>query len=266
MLRSTITLPTLTQRATTWDGRPAPRGEAKVRMDTSLRPTNSTGLRRVTETGKQSRPAGGLPRVLLVGDVRLYRELLKRAVDDAEGLEVVGTASTDVAAIAVGMFEPAVVIVDTASMRIPDGVRALKAAGPDAEIVGIGVADDDDVLVALLEAGASGYVTAEQPLRDLVAAVEAASNGELPCPPRISAALAKRIAALAARTKPDRGNGTLTARQHEIAALIAAGLSNKQIARRLLIEQATVKNHVHTILVKLGASRRDQVGERLTAH
>ena len=123
--------------------------------------------------------------------------------------------------------------------------------------------DDEDPIVALLEAGASGYVTAEQPFTDLVAAVEAAANGELPCPPRLSAALARRIAALAAEKRHELGNGTLTRRQREIATLIADGLSNKQIARRLLIEQATVKNHVHTILVKLGVSRRDQVGRRL---
>jgi DNA-binding NarL/FixJ family response regulator len=79
----------------------------------------------------------------------------------------------------------------------------------------------------------------------------------------LSAALARRIAALAADEKRGSWNGALTPRQREIASLVADGLSNKQIARRLLIEQATVKNHVHSILVKLGVSRRDQVAKRL---
>lgn len=202
--------------------------------------------------------------MLLVGDVRLFRELLEGAVADEEGLKVVGSASGDVAAMAARMFEPDIVVADSASLSIPDGIQALASALPDAKIVVIGVSDDDDSVVALLEAGATGYVTAEQPFTDLVAAVQAASNGELACPPRLSAALARRVATLAADSRPESGNGPLTPRQREIAALIAAGLSNKQIARRLLIEQATVKNHVHTILVKLGVSGRDQVGARLT--
>ena len=216
-------------------------------------------------TGARPHPLPAAARVLLVGDVRLVRELLEHALSDQADLEVVGSASCDVAAIAAGMFEPDVVVVDTASLSSPNGMHALATALPDAKIVGVGVPDDEDPIVALLEAGASGYVTAEQPFTDLVAAVEAAANGELPCPPRLSAALARRIAALAAEKKHELGNGTLTPRQREIASLIADGLSNKQIARRLLIEQATVKNHVHTILVKLGVSRRDQVGRRLAA-
>jgi DNA-binding NarL/FixJ family response regulator len=200
-----------------------------------------------------------------VTDVRLFRELLQDAVSDEAGLEVVGSASYDVAAMAAGMVEPDVVVVDTTSLTVPNDMRALTTALPEARIVGFGVPDDEDSVVALLEAGASGYVTTEQPLGDLVTAVEAAAVGELSCPPVISAALARRIAALAKRTKPDPASGPLTPRQREIAGLIVEGLSNKQIARRLLIEQATVKNHVHTILVKLGVTRRDQVARRLAA-
>lgn len=202
--------------------------------------------------------------MLLVGDVRLFLELLEQALPAQAGVEVVGIASYDVAALAAGMSDPDVVVVDTASLTSTGGMQVLATALPGARIVGVGVPDDDDLIVGLLEAGASGYVTAEQQFTDLVSAVEAAANGELPCPPRLSAALARRMATLAAEKKRENGNGTLTPRQHEIASLIADGLSNKQIARRLLIEQATVKNHVHTILVKLGVSRRDQVGPRLS--
>ena len=95
--------------------------------------------------------------------------------------------------------------------------------------------------------------TAEQPFTDLVTAVEVALERRAGLP----------TAAFGCARQADRRpggqqararNGCSTPRQREIAALIAAGLSNKQIARRLLIEQATVKNHVHTILVKLGLS------------
>jgi two-component system nitrate/nitrite response regulator NarL len=198
-------------------------------------------------------------RVLLVGDVRLYRELLAGALGDEPGIELAGSAPGDVAAMAVGMFEPGVVVVDANSVTVPHGMRALAAALPEAEIVVVGVLDEEEAVVSLLEAGVGGYVTSDQPLAELVAAVEAAANGELQCPPSVSAALARRVAALAAGETSDTNGDLLTPRQREIATLIAEGLSNKQIARRLSIQNATVKNHVHNILVVLGVSRRDHV-------
>jgi DNA-binding NarL/FixJ family response regulator len=225
-------------------------------------------LRSMATTGGvpgRARPLEATARVLLVGDVRLYRELLAEALVGEDGIELVGSASCDVAAIAAGMHEPDVVLVDVASVSIPAGMHALAAALPDAKLVGVGVSDDDDSVVALLEAGAAGYVTSEQPLSELVTAVDAVAQGELQCPPRMSAALARRMAALAASGQRESGSDALTPRQREIATLMADGLSNKQIARRLSIEHATVKNHVHSILVKLGVSRRDQVGARLAA-
>ncbi len=119
-------------------------------------------------------------RVLLVTDVRLYRELLAAALADEGGIELAGSAPCDVAAMAVGMFD--VVVVDTASVSVPEGLRALAAALPEARMVVVGVPDDDDAVVALLEAGAAGYVTGEQPLQDLVATIEAAAQGVLQCP------------------------------------------------------------------------------------
>jgi two-component system nitrate/nitrite response regulator NarL len=200
-------------------------------------------------------------RVLLVGDVRLYRELLACALEDEDGIELAGSAPGDVAAMAVGMFEPVVVVVDANSVAAPHGMRALAAALPEATIVAVGV--QEDAVVTLLEAGVGGYVTSDQPLAELVAAVEAAANGELQCPPRMSAALAKRVAALASGEAGDGADDSLTPRQRQIATLIAEGLSNKQIARRLSIENATVKNHVHNILVALGVSRREHIASRL---
>jgi DNA-binding NarL/FixJ family response regulator len=202
-------------------------------------------------------------RVLLVGDVRLYREAIAGAIAGVDGVELAGSAPHDVAAMAAGVFEPGVVVVDAGSVSVPHGMRTLAAALPEASIVAIGVPDDEAAVVALLEAGVAGYVTADQPFADLITAVEAAANGELQCSPRLAAVLAKRVAALATSGPRASGGDTLTPRQREIATLIAEGLSNKQIAHRLSIERATVKNHVHSILLKLAVTRRDQVGSRL---
>jgi two-component system nitrate/nitrite response regulator NarL len=204
-------------------------------------------------------------RVFVVADVRVYRELLADAVAREDGFEVDGSAPGDIAGMAIGMAEPGVVLVDTASVPGPAGVRALAAAAPTAKIVAVGIPDDEAAVLALAEAGVAGYVTVEQPLDELVAAVEAATNDELQCSPRVAAALAKRVATLADGPR-GTGDQRLTRREREIAALIAEGLANKQIARRLSIEQATVKNHVHNILSKLGASRRDEVAALLRSH
>src|SRR6476620_5068723 len=89
--------------------------------------------------GERPHPLQATARVLLVGDVRLFRELLENAVADEDGLEVVGSASCDVAAMAASMSEPDIVVADAASLRTPDGMHALATALPDAKIVAIGV-------------------------------------------------------------------------------------------------------------------------------
>lgn len=216
-----------------------------------------TSLRRNSGGGRRERV-----RVLLVSDVRLHRELLADALSGHDGLELAGSAPGDVAATA-AMFEPSVVVVNTAMVAPADELHSLALALPEAKIVALGVPTDDDAIVRILEAGAAGFVTAEQSLPDLVAAVEAAAAGELECPPHLAAALVRRVTALAAGGAREANGNGLTPRQRQIASLIADGLSNKQIARSLSIERATVKNHVHAILIKLGITRRDQVAARL---
>ena len=206
--------------------------------------------------GKQ----GDLVRVFLVADVRVHRDLLAAALADEDGIVVAGSAHGDVACMAVGWSHADVILVDGESLSGPGTVRALAAAAPGAKIVVTGVPEDESGVVDLVEAGIAGYATVEQPLGELAAVVGAAADGVLQCSPRVSAALARRVAALAAVRQQSSGHA-LTPREREIASLIVEGLSNKQIARRLSIEPATVKNHVHNILRKLGVSRRDQIRE-----
>ena len=137
--------------------------------------------------------------------------------------------------------------------------RQLATAAPEAKIVITGVPEDYGGVVCLVEAGIAGYATADQPMADVAASVLSAADGELQCSPRVSAALAERVAVLSAAQRQVNGGTSLTPREREIAALIGDGLSNKQIARRLSIELATVKNHVHNMLRKLGVTRRDQI-------
>jgi len=198
-------------------------------------------------------------RVFLVADVCVYRELLVDALASEGRIEVAGSTPADIAGMAIRMAEPDVVLVDTSSGSGPQRVWALAAGAPAAKIVAVGIPDDESVVLGLMEAGIAGYITAEQPLGELVEAVEAAANGELKCSPRVSAVLARRVAAQKAEELRGSDAHRLTQREREIAALIAEGLSNKQIARRLSIERATAKNHVHNILAKLRVDHRGEV-------
>ena len=220
-----------------------------------------TAIKAYGEAGAAAQLAGNrgdLVRVFLVADVRVHRDLLAAALAGEDGIVVAGSAHGDVACMAVGMSEADVILIDGESLAGPGTVRALAAAAPDAKIVVTGVPEDESGVVDLVEAGIAGYATVEQPLTELAAVVAAVTDGVLQCSPRVSSALAQRVVALAAARRQSKGN-TLTPREREIAALIADGLSNKQIARRLSIEPATVKNHVHNILRKRGVSRRDQI-------
>jgi DNA-binding NarL/FixJ family response regulator len=124
--------------------------------------------------------------------------------------------------------------------------------------VALAIHEEDAEVIACAEVGVAGYVPRDGSVQDAVDVILAVARGEARCSPRIVGSLLRRIAALAAERQ---GNGHaappgLTAREAEILTLLQQGLPNKTISRRLGIELATVKNHVHSIFGKLGLRRR----------
>lgn len=201
--------------------------------------------------------------VFIVAGVRIHRDALTRLLHGKGELEVIGHAPDAPSALAaLRAVEPDLFVVDTATVDCPAAVRALRTALPPAKIVALGVPEKIDDLLAFAEAGVSGYVTSEQSLDDLVAAIERAARNEVLASPRVTAALLERVGSLAAERLPMPDDVRLTARESEIVELIARGLSNKQIGQTLCIELATVKNHVHHILVKLKVKRRADAAAR----
>jgi DNA-binding NarL/FixJ family response regulator len=204
--------------------------------------------------------------VLIVAEIRLYREGLADMLRAEPGVDVVGTAAgADEAVRALRERHHDVVLVD---VGLPDNawlVRALLAAVPGTRIVALAVPEVEDSVVACAEAGVAGFVTREGSVEDVVAAVEAVARGETLCSPRMAASLFQRIATLALERSPQSIESRLTARELEILDLIDQGLSNKEIARRLTIELSTVKNHVHNILEKLNVTRRAEAAARARA-
>ena len=162
-------------------------------------------------------------------------------------------------------IDPDVVLFDISPPGSLGEVRRVAAAVPAARVVALAVGESENQVVACAEAGADGYVTRDQSVEDVLAVIGAVTRGELICSPRIAGALLQRLGRLAAErgsAPVDEPPVRLTAREREIVVLIDRGMSNKQIARTLTIEVATVKNHVHNILEKLHVTRRDEAVAR----
>ncbi|HWH95695.1 MAG TPA: response regulator transcription factor [Baekduia sp.] len=202
-------------------------------------------------------------RVVVVAEVRLYRDSLASALRQEPGVDVVAAAAevpSELMALA-----PHIVLYDVSRQGALEVVRGLLGGDSPVKVVAVAISDDERELLAFAEAGVSGYVTCEQSLVDVVAAVRAVAREEMICTPRVAAALLRHVAALAAdlEVEAEVPHASLTRRELEIVQLIERGMSNKQIARTLHIEVATVKNHVHNVLEKLNVDRRGEAAARL---
>jgi DNA-binding NarL/FixJ family response regulator len=207
-------------------------------------------------------------RIVLVANVRLYREGLAAELRTRPGLAVVGLAADVESAVdAVRTTRPDVVLLDAGMAGMWELVRAIKTTHDDARIVAFAVDECERDIEVCAEAGVSSFVTRDVTVDDLANAIGAAVRDELACSPRAAALLFRRVAALSGMSHAMRAErtllATLTSREREIAALIAHGQSNKEIGRELKIEYATVKNHVHRILEKLRVTTRGEAAARM---
>ena len=196
------------------------------------------------------------PRVLIVSDVRLYREGLAATLAATRRLEIMGVvAGADLTRDCLSHLGPEIVLLDMA-LRGCLALPAALCAEPAVKFVAFAVSEVGDEVLACAEAGISAYVGKDGSTEDLVLTIEGTLRGEVPCPPRIVGALFERLAALANLQAPDPSVSELTHREFEIIELVDQGCSNKEIARHLRIGTATVKNHVHNVLEKLHVHRR----------
>jgi two-component system, NarL family, nitrate/nitrite response regulator NarL len=209
------------------------------------------------------RPAptpGGTRRVIrtcVVSDVRLYREGIRQLLDGQRQIAVVAALDYDDDVLAeAARLEPTVLLLDVAGEEGATALRRFVEKLPDVHVVALTVSDSEAEIVACAEAGVDGFVSRTSSVGELVATVESAARGEPVCPPKIAAVLLRRVQTLAETDGHADATARLTRREREVVDLIAAGLSNKQIASRLSIELSTAKNHVHHILEKLGVQQR----------
>ena len=202
--------------------------------------------------------------VLVVSDVRLYCEGLAQSLSGRGCVRVVGSA--DSADAALERMRRGGVDVAVLDMAMPDALslarRAVREA-PAVRVVAYALVEVAANVLACAEAGVDGYVPSHGSLADLVTAVECVANGGTVCSSCMAAPLFRQLG-----QRPVAGHLplALTPRERDIAELLDGGLSNKAIAARLGIELATVKQHVHNILDKLGVHGRAEAVAELRRH
>ncbi len=193
-------------------------------------------------------------RVMIVDDHAVVRRGLEQLLATADDLEVVATASNGEEALAaIEAASPDVVLMDL-SMPVLDGVEATRriaADFPSAHVVVLTSFAEQQRVLEALDAGAVGYLLKDAEPDDVLAGVRAAHAGGSPLDPK-----AARVLLDAQRAQ--RPARSLSAREEEVLRLVATGLANKQIARRLGISERTVKAHLTNVFQQLGVTDRTQ--------
>ena len=197
-------------------------------------------------------------RVLIVDDHAVVREGLLTFLELQDDIEVVGEAADGQEALErAAELAPDVILMDLVMPRL-DGVgamRELRATAPSSRVIVLTSFLEDERLLPAIQAGAAGYLLKNAEPAELIRAIRAARRGEAVIDPTAAARLVHALSG-GARTAAEAER--LTAREREVLRLIAAGQSNKRIARTLGISEKTVKTHVGHVLAKLGVTDRTQ--------
>lgn len=194
-------------------------------------------------------------RIVIVDDHNMVRRGLAVLLDEFEDLDVVGEAGDGELAVDVCREKkPDIVLMDMIMPRM-DGVtatRAIREAIPQVQVIALTSFSDETNVQAALKAGAVGYLMKNISGDDLANAIRRAHEGQSTLSPEAAQVLIK------ATTRPPMLGHDLSEREREVLALMKEGLNNREIGERLVISSSTVKNHVSSILSKLGTISRTQ--------
>jgi two-component system nitrate/nitrite response regulator NarL len=204
--------------------------------------------------------------MLLVDDTALTREALASQLRREDWISEVHSAADARSTICIALdTQPAVVLVSLASVNGLQTLCAIRRALPDARVIAIAVSEDCDESLACARTGVAGIVLRGGALCELKTTVAGVVRGETVCPPSVVGVLVRHVSDAAASECGPVDDSRLTCREREVLVLIELGLTNKEIARRLGIEERTVKNHVHSVLEKLRVHHRGEAAAKLRA-
>jgi len=196
-------------------------------------------------------------RILIIDDCTLYRENLATIIA-LNGMTVPSEA-WDLPSLVTALrgAEPSVVLLNIETRGSALLLQASMDISPSARVIVLGASEDNESeIVACAEAGVAGYHMRTDSLEDLFVLIRRVAAGETACSPRVSAILLRRLSALASQRQPAAKELALTTREIQILRMLELGRSNQDIATQLSIAVHTVKNHVHSLLTKLGVSTR----------
>jgi len=198
-------------------------------------------------------------RVVLVDDQTLVRQGIGSLLALAPSVEVVAEAGDGLEALdVIAEHRPDVVLLDLRMPRL-DGIgtlRALAGAAYQPAVLVLTTFDDDEAVLDALRAGARGYLLKDVTLHQLVSAIETLAAGGSLVQPAVTAALLQRLSRQPAAFESAAAPVDLTTREVEILRLLAGGFANREIAQALHLAEGTVKNHVSSVLLKLGVRDR----------
>ena len=203
-------------------------------------------------------------RVLLADDQVLVRAGFRALLDAQDGIEVVGEAGDGEQAVRlVRATRPDVVLMDI-RMPVLDGLAATRRIAADERLAGTRVVilttfEMDEYVFEALRGGASGFLVKDTEPVELIHAVEAVAAGDALLSPSVTRRLIAEFATRAKEPRPSPQLNSLTDREREVMALVGEGLTNDEIATRLVVSPATAKTHVSRSRVKLGARDRAQL-------
>jgi DNA-binding NarL/FixJ family response regulator len=209
--------------------------------------------------------AGETIRVMVVDDHAIVRRGLRGLLETVDEIEVVGEAADGEQAVRLAVSQAPDVILMDLVMPGMDGIAAIaeiRQRAPGIEIVALTSFIEEEKVVASLEAGATGYLLKDADEEAVIDAIRAAHDGEMRLDPAVTRLLTERL-----RRKPTRpAIDPLTDRELEVLALLGQGMSNKEIAARLVIADCTVRTHVSNVLGKLGLASRTQAALYAVEH
>jgi DNA-binding NarL/FixJ family response regulator len=205
--------------------------------------------------------------VFILAENRLLREALARILNKKSDIRVVGASAFAPDIVEhIAAAAPLVLLCDSATVALSELrlVSEVRTAMPDLKMVMVGMEAEPETFLKAVRDGIAGYVLKEASAMEVAACVRAVADGEAVCPPALCMTLFEQLANLTPQApafvfKHDLG---LTRREQQLVQMISRGLTNKEIAVQLNLSEQTVKNHVHRMLRKLGASDRLGAVER----
>jgi len=205
-------------------------------------------------------------RILIIEDNRVLRDGLTIMLDGQPDMHVVATIGSGNNVLQnARQSKPQIILLDVGLKNLNElsVVESVRKNLPDARVIGMGFVPSQSDIVEFVAAGASGFILKDATVKQFLGSIRSVAQGAKVLPPTLTDSLFSHIVELAVSRKKGNRISTvrMTKREREIIALIADGLSNKEIAQRLNIATHTVKSHVHNIMEKLALHSRLQIAK-----